>query len=149
MTKSVAHVCGIEFLAVGSPARLDVGKCRVAAALVINWRLAVEGRAHPAGEVVVGFGSEPEVEAAMARARGETANNGGLNAVEYSPALNEVRVEPMIAVVARGRELFAAGASDRDGWFPVFIGTRADCSGVATRLRRVRAGRRSQERRTP
>ncbi len=149
MTKSATHFCGIEYLALASPARFDMGKCRVAAALAINWRLAVEGRAHPAGEVVVFFGSEFEVEAAMARTRAEALNEGGPHAVEYSPALDEVRVEPMIAVAERGREHFVAGVADRDGWFPVFIGTRADCSGEATRLRRVRAGRRSLERRPP
>ncbi len=149
MTASMAHVCGVEFLALASPGRLDVGKCRVAAALGINWALAVEGRTHPAGEVVVGFGSEPEVDAALARARAELANRGGLCGVEYSPRRDEVRVEPLLDVAARGREHFAAGAADRDGWSLVFIGTRADCSREATRLRRVRAGHRSLERRAP
>ena len=53
--------------------------------------LAVEGRAHPADEVVVGFGSGPEVEAAMARARAEVANKGGLCAVEYQVILLPTR----------------------------------------------------------
>lgn len=149
MTSSMAHVCGVEFLALGSPTRLDVGKCRVAAWLGINWALAVEGRGHPADEVVVGWGSEPEVEAAMARARTEAANKGGLCAAEYSPQRDEVRVEPLLDVTSRGREHFAAGAADRDGWFVVSIGTRADCEREATRLRRVRAGRRSHERSAP
>lgn len=149
MTSSLAHICGVEFLALGSPARLDVGKCRVLAWLSINWALAVEGRAHPAGEVVVGFGSEAEVDAALARARAEAANKGGLCAVEYSPKCDAVRVEPLLDVAARGREHFAAGAADRDGWFVVWIGPRADCEREATRLRRVRAGHRAHERRGP
>ncbi|MSU50397.1 MAG: hypothetical protein EXS37_15150 [Opitutus sp.] len=148
MTATIAHVCGVEFLALASPGRLDVGKCRVAAALGINWALAVEGRPHPAGEVVVGFGSGAEVDAAIDRARTE-ATTGGLCAVEFSPRLDEVRVEPLLEVAARGRAHFAAGAADRDGWFPVCLGTRADCLREATRLRRVRAGHRSQEGRTP
>lgn len=149
MMASLAHICGVEFLALGSPARLDAGKCQVAAWLGINWALAVERRAHPAGEVVVGFGSEAEVDAALARARAEAANKGGLCAAEYSPRHDEVRVDPLLDVAARGREHFAEGVEDRDGWFVVSIGTRADCEREATRLRRVRAGRRSHERCAP
>lgn len=147
MSGTADHVCGIEFLALAAPARLTVGKCRAAAWLGINWRLAVGRRAHPAGEVVVGFGCEPEVEAAMARARSEAATEGGLCAVEYSPRRDEVRVELLLDVTARGREQFAVGVADPEGWFVVGIDTRAGCLREATRLRRVRAGHRSQERR--
>lgn len=149
MTMSLAHVCGVEFLAVGSPARLDVGKCRVAAALCINRALAVEGRAHPSGEVIVGFGSEAEVDAALARVRAEVAHKGGLWTVEYSPRRDEVRVEALVDVVARGRVNLAAGTGDPDGWYSVFIGAKADCAREATTLRQVRAGHRSQKGRTP
>jgi len=146
MMKSAVELCGVEFLALGSPARLAVEKCRAAAALTINWRLAVEGRTHPAGEVVVGFGSGHEVEAAMRRARSEAESPGGLYAVEYAPPpRDEVRVAPLLDVTARGRTTFAAGAPDRAGWFAVFIGTHGDCQREATRLRRVRAGHRSAE----
>ncbi len=147
MMTNAAHVGGIEFLALASPGRLALGKCRVAAALCINWRLAVEGRAHPAGEVVVGFGSEPEVEAAMARARTEASSQGGLYAVEYSPKRDEVRVEALIEVAARGRVEFSAGAASPEGWFVVHLGSRIECQHEATRLRRVRAGHRAYERR--
>lgn len=145
MTASVRHICGVEFLAFASPARLDVGKIRVAAALGINWALAVEGRAHPAGEVVIGFGSETEVDAAIARARSEAKAKGGLCAVEYSANRDEVRVCELLDVAARGREQFASGSSSPEGWFAVWIGARDDCLREATRLRRIRAGHRSQE----
>jgi hypothetical protein len=142
--KSAVELCGVEFLALGAPARLAVEKCRAAAALTINWRLAVEGRAHPAGEVVVGFGSVHEVEAAMRRARAEAVSPGGLFAVEYAPPpRDEVRVGPLLDVTERGRAIFAAGAADRAGWFAVFIGEEGDCQREATRLRRVRSGHRS------
>ncbi len=120
----------------------------MAAALAINWALAVAGRPHPAGEVVVGFGSEAEVAAAIARARAEADNEGGLCAVEYSAARDEVRIGELLDVATRGRAHFAAGLPDPDGWFPVGIGTRADCLRDATRLRRVRAGHRSQTKKT-
>lgn len=149
MTSRLAHICGVEFLALGSPARLDVGKCRVAAALCINWALAEAGRPHPAGEVVVGFGSEAEVDAAIARARSVMEEKGGLWAVEYSPVRDEVRVGPLIDVVARGRVRLAAGEADPEGWYAVVFGTHTDCSCEATRLRRIRAGHRSQKRCAP
>jgi hypothetical protein len=143
----LGHVCGVEFLALASPARLNVGRCRVAAAMAINWALAVHGRPHPAGEVVVGFGSDAEVGAAMARARAEAKPHGELCATEYCPQHDTVRVAPLREVAARGLAQFATGANDPEGWFPVAIGPRGDCLREATRLRRVRAGHRSQERR--
>lgn len=142
MMTRATHYCGVEFLALGSPGKLDASKCRTAAALAINWRLAVEGRVHPAGEVVLGFGSAAEAEAAILRARGEAA--GGICAVMYAPAPRDaVLVERLGEISERGRAAFAAGVRASAEPFPVFIGTRTACEIEATRWRRVRAGHRS------
>lgn len=135
--------CG-EWLALASPAKLDMSKGQAAAVIGLNWRLAVEGRAHPAGEVILAYGTSAEVDAALARAKALPV--GGDCAVEYAPPpLDEVRVTTVLAVTEHGRELVARGQPDAQGWFVVFIGDRFSCEGEATRLRRIRAGHRLQE----
>jgi len=144
MTTRCALLPGGEFLALAAPARLELSKGQAAAILGLNWRLAVEGRAHPAQEVILAFGTEAEVDAALARAKALPA--GGDFAVEYAPPpLDAVRVVLVLEVTARARELVAQGRPDPEGWYVCQIGARAACDREATRLRRIRGGHRSQE----
>jgi hypothetical protein len=132
-----------DFVALASPTRLTLSKVQAAAALTINWQLACEGRAHPAEEVLLEYGSSAEVERALERAR--ALPEGGGCIAEYSPQRDEVRVGTLSASLARGRAAFSAGRAEEGGWYVVAVGSRATCEREATRLRRIRAGHRSQD----
>ena len=69
---------------------------------------------------------------------------GGPFVVRNSPPpADTVEVLPLAEVVAQARA--TAGALPADPRFVVAHGDREDCERAATELRRIRAGRRSQE----
>lgn len=132
-----------HFAAVGSPSRLEAGKVRLGVWLAINHDAARAGRAQPAGDVLLAIGSEREADAAIAVAR--SLPGGGPFAVEFSPVRDAVRVARVADIEARGRDWLGRGAADPEGWYAVALGDEAHCAREATRLRRIRAGHRSQE----
>lgn len=131
------------FAAVGSPGGLTVDRARLLAVLSYNQAAASHGRAVPGGEVLLGVGTASEVDAMLALARALPA--GGPFAAEYSPTEDAVRVETLANVVARGRDWLQRGVPDPAGWYCIAVGEREQCEQEATRLRRIRAGHRSQE----
>jgi hypothetical protein len=132
-----------DFVALAVPGKLTLMKASLLPAMTINWALACAGGAQGSGEALLAVGSEPEVEAALARTR--ALPSGGECCVEYSPVRDEVRVSLVTEATRRTRELLAAGALDPELWFAVSIGETDFCEREATRLRRIRAGKRAAE----
>ena len=143
MRANLRHISEELFAAVGSPRRLEADRVRLNAWLTINAAAAREGRPQPGGDALFAVGTEREIGTALAVAKSLPA--GGLFVVEFSPVGDGVRVVPLSDVEARGRAALAHGKADAAGWYPVWIGEREHCEREATRLRRVRAGRRPLE----
>lgn len=141
--RHISAVMHAAFAAVASPRRLDAGKVRVGAWLAINHDAARAGKPQPGGDVLLVIGSDRECDAAIALAKLLPA--GGPFGAEYSPVLDAVRVSRLTEIEARGREWLRLGSADTDGWYVVALGAREHCEIEATRLRRIRAGHRSQK----
>jgi len=133
-----------HFVAVGCPATLRSSSLSLAAYLTLNCAAARRGRSQPAGEILLHVGTELEVEAALDLIRSGRAD--GLWCVEYSAKRDQVRTSKLRETIERNREAFSAGDTAADDWYVVDLGERDLCEREATRLRRVRAGYRSQRR---
>lgn len=142
MTASLQQSLDELFAGVGSPRRLQADRVRLRAWLAINGASARVGRPQPGGDLLLSVGTAREVDAVLAVVRAEAA--GGPFVVEYSAEEDRVRVSTLQEAETQARAVMRRGVVPVGGWYVVHVGEEEDCRREASRLRRVRAGHRSQ-----